>query len=77
MIWITGFTRFIRRKAPNQSVQIELVEDLIAIVTSFAARLYGRRLQRYRAMKTCLKQVADPSESLKKTQELLKGQDQH
>ena len=39
----------------------ELVEDLVAIVTSFAARIYGRRSKKYkRVVKTVEEAVKDP-----------------
>ena len=60
---------------PKKELQVELVEDLIAIVTSFAARLYGRRSQRYRAMKTCLEQATETSVNINKSKETLKDND--
>ena len=61
---------------PKKELQTELVEDMIAIVTSFAARLYGRRSQRYRVMKTCLAQATETSIKSDESEDLLKVSDQ-
>ena len=60
---------------PKKELEAELVEDMIAIVTSFAARIYGRRSQRYRDMKTCLEQTAEKPVNNHKTKETLKDND--
>lgn len=60
---------------PGKGLEAELVEDMIAIVTSFAARLYGRRSQRYRAMKTCLEQAVETPVNIQNSKETLKDND--
>jgi len=35
----------------------ELVEDFVAIVTSFAARIYGKRSQKFRKIKNTIEEV--------------------
>ncbi len=48
------------QEEPRDYMQ-ELVEDLVAIVTSFAARIYGRRSKKYkRVVKTVEEAVKDP-----------------
>ncbi|MEM0246936.1 MAG: hypothetical protein QXW53_04435 [Desulfurococcaceae archaeon] len=37
----------------------ELVEDFVAIVTSFAARIYGKRSQKFRKIKNTIKEVVE------------------
>ncbi|MFX0210993.1 MAG: IS607 family transposase [Candidatus Hodarchaeota archaeon] len=61
---------------PKKELQTELVEDMIAIVTSFSARLYGRRSQRYRAMKTCIAQATDATIKSAESEDLLKASNQ-
>jgi putative resolvase len=41
------------KKTPEQ----ELTEDLLAIITSFAGRLYGLRSRKQKALLSCAKQV--------------------
>ncbi|MHA1947456.1 MAG: IS607 family transposase [Candidatus Hodarchaeales archaeon] len=60
---------------PRKELEAELVEDMIAIVTSFAARIYGRRSQRYRDMKTCLEQTTEKPVSIQNSKETLKDND--
>lgn len=60
---------------PKKELEAELVEDMIAIVTSFAARIYGRRSQRYRDMKTCLEQTAEKPVNVQNSKETLKDND--
>ena len=60
---------------PKKELEAELVEDMIAIVTSFAARIYGRRSQRYRDMKTCLEQTVEKPANIQKSKETLKDND--
>ena len=40
-----------------KSYMEELIEDFIAIMTSFASRIYGRRSQKFRKLKKCVKEV--------------------
>ncbi|MEM0250021.1 MAG: hypothetical protein QXG15_04460 [Desulfurococcaceae archaeon] len=37
----------------------ELVEDFVALVTSFAARIYGKRSQKFRKIKNTIKEVVE------------------
>ena len=60
---------------PKKELEAELVEDMLAIVTSFAARIYGRRSQRYRDMKTCLEQTAEKPVNVQNSMETLKNND--
>ncbi len=60
---------------PKKELEAELVEDMIAIVTSFAARIYGRRSQRYRDMKTCHKKAAETPVNVQNSKETLKDND--
>jgi predicted site-specific integrase-resolvase len=53
----------ITEDAPAKELQDDLVEDLIAIVTSFAARLYGRRSKRFQALKQRVTKTAEPKKS--------------
>lgn len=50
-------------EVPEKGLQDELVEDLIAIVTSLAARLYGQRSKRFQALKQCVMKTAQPKKS--------------
>jgi len=59
-----GVTVEIIEEVPEKEVHDELVEDLIAIVTSFAARLYGRRSKRFQALKQCVTKTAAPKKSM-------------
>ena len=72
-----GVTIEVIEEQPRKDLQVELVEDLLAIVTSFAARLYGRRSQRYREMKACLKQVTEIPANIDQFRETLKDPDQN
>ena len=56
---------------PKKELQTELVEDLLAIVTSFAARLYGHRSQRFQKLKHCVSQNTESSPNDSKSEELL------
>ena len=44
----------------DQTPEEELVSDMIALVTSFAGRLYGRRSQQVKEITRCLKKVTTP-----------------
>jgi putative resolvase len=46
-------------KTPEQ----ELTEDLLAIIASFAGRLYGVRSRRQKALVACVKQILDEQEA--------------
>ncbi|MFX0200633.1 MAG: IS607 family transposase [Candidatus Hodarchaeota archaeon] len=54
-----GVTLEIIEDRPQKELQDELLEDLIAIVTSFAARLYGRRSKHFQALKQCVIRTTD------------------
>ena len=58
-----GVTVEIIEDDPEKELQDDLVEDLIAIVTSFAARLYGRRSKRFQALKQCVTKTTEPKKS--------------
>ena len=40
-----------KNETASQGYMDELVEDFVAIVTSFAARIYGKRSQKFRKIK--------------------------
>ena len=42
----------------EQTAEDELVSDMIALVTSFAGRLYGRRLRKAKAVIECVRKTA-------------------
>ena len=42
------------QEEPKDYVQ-ELVEDFVELVTSFAARIYGRRSRKYEKISSCVK----------------------
>lgn len=47
----------ILEEKPQKEPQDELVEDLLAIVSSFAARIYGARSHKGKTLKQCVTQV--------------------
>jgi putative resolvase len=47
----------------EQTPEQELTEDLLAIIASFAGRLYGLRSRRQQALVACAKQVLAEQEA--------------
>jgi len=46
-----------KNETASQGYMDELVEDFVAIVTSFAARIYGKRSQKFRKIKNTIEEV--------------------
>lgn len=61
---LTGVTvRYLDADTENTSPESEMVEDLIAIVTSFAGRLYGQRSKKARALRTSVEAHTSPNDA--------------
>ncbi|MEM0153177.1 MAG: hypothetical protein QXJ22_01865 [Ignisphaera sp.] len=46
-----------KNETASQGYMDELVEDFVALVTSFAARIYGKRSQKFRKIKNIIEEV--------------------
>ena len=58
-----GVTLTVLHPDDEQTPEQELVEDLLAIIASFAGRVYGLRSRKHKAVLSCAKQVLAEQES--------------
>ena len=57
-----GVTLTVRSPAEETTPAQDLTEDLLALIASFAGRLYGLRSRKKAALLACAKQVLDDPE---------------